>query len=406
MNIITKSCILAGGLMSTAFAENNFGQDAEFLSKHSDALTLSKGDAQIIVVPAWQGRVMTSTAAGAEGDSYGWINYPVVEKGIKPEAEREGLEQHIYIFGGEERLWLGPEGGQHAIFFKPGEKEYLFKNWKTPALIDTLAFDVKEKSESKISLSQESTLVNNSGTEFKVRLDRTVEVLAVPDFPSKVGIEVPEGIKSVAFETTNILTNLGENTWNEESGLLSIWMLGMLKHGPETNVVIPLKPGTSKAVNTDYFGEIKEDRLKIKDNLLFFKADGKFRSKLGIPPARCKDYCGSYDPGRNTLTVVQYNLPDNAADLPYVRSQWKTHEEPYKGDVINSYNDGAPEPGADPLGPFYEIETSSPALPLEPKGHIKHIQRTIHFQGDAAKLDTISQKLFGVTVDEITKGLE
>jgi hypothetical protein len=35
-----------------------------------------------------------------------------------------------------------------------------------------------------------------------------------------------------------------------------------------------------------------------------------------------------------------------------------------------------------------------------------HIQRTVHFQGEPAKLDVISRKLFGIPVAEISKGLE
>ena len=45
---------------------------------------------------------------------------------------------------------------------------------------------------------------------------------------------------------------------------------------------------------------------------------------------------------------------------------WEMQREPFKGDVINSYNDGPPAPGKPPLGPFYELETSSPALSLSP----------------------------------------
>lgn len=393
------------GLPATSLAENNFGEDAAFLKKHSDAQVLQHGEARIIVVPQWQGRVMTSTAAGDAGDSYGWINYEAVKKGILPEDKREGIDKHIHIFGGEERLWLGPEGGQHAIFFEPRQKDYSFANWKTPALIDTDAFEVVRADESKMALRKEGVVINNSGTTFRLLLERTVEVLGAGDFVAKVGIEAPEGLKSIAFETVNTLTNRGEQAWSEQSGMLSIWMLGMYKHGPSTNVVIPLKPGEHKAVNTDYFGEVGPDRLKVKGDLLFFKADGKFRSKIGIPPQRCMDYCGSYDPDRNTLTVVQFNLPKDADKLPYVRSQWQHHEHPYQGDVIHSYNDGPPEPGADPLGPFYEIESSSPALPLKPGESMTHIQRTIHFQGEPAKLDIIARKLFGISVASIASGL-
>ena len=393
-------------LLVTSDAENNFGQDAAFLKKHSDARVLAQGDARVIVVPQWQGRVMTSTAAGDGGDSYGWINYEAVKQGILPEDKREGIDKHIHIFGGEERLWLGPEGGQHAIFFEPRQKDYSFANWKTPALIDTEAFEVLSAGESKMTLCKEGSVINNSGTTFQLLLERTVEVLGEEDFASKVGIEAPAGAKCIAFETVNTLTNRGKQAWSKDTGMLSIWMLGMLKHGPLTNVVIPLKPGKHKAVNTDYFGQVGPDRLKVKGDLLFFKADGKFRSKIGIPPQRCKDYCGSYDPDRNTLTVVQFNLPTQADTLPYVRSQWQVHEHPYQGDVIHSYNDGPSEPGADPLGPFYEIESSSPALPLKPGESMTHIQRTVHFQGEPTQLDVISRKLFGIPVAEISKGLE
>ena len=39
-------------------------------------------------------------------------------------------------------------------------------------------------------------------------------------------------------------------------------------------------------------------------------------------------------------------------------------KEPYKGDVINSYNDGPLADGTQ-MGPFYEVESSSPALALK-----------------------------------------
>ena len=51
------------------------------------------------------------------------------------------MEDHIYVFGGEERFWLGPEGGQYAIYFAPGAK-FEFDAWHTPPLIDTEPFDL------------------------------------------------------------------------------------------------------------------------------------------------------------------------------------------------------------------------------------------------------------------------
>ena len=64
---------------------------------------------------------------------------------------------------------------------------------------------------------------------------------------------------------------------------------------------------------------------------------------------------------------------------------WEMQKEPFKGDVINSYNDGPPAPGQPPLGPFYELETSSPALaPVARRARHTHVHRTFHFVGPEA----------------------
>ncbi len=39
-------------------------------------------------------------------------------------------------------------------------------------------------------------------------------------------------------------------------------------------------------VNDAYFGKPPAERLEIGDGVLFFSGDGKFRSKIGLPPRR------------------------------------------------------------------------------------------------------------------------
>jgi len=102
---------------------------------------------------------------------------------------------------------------------------------------------------------------------------------------------------------------------------------------------------------------------------------------------------GSYDATRQLLTLVQYTKPEGVTD--YVNSMWELQDEPFKGDVINSYNDGPPSPGAKPLGPFYELESSSPALELKPGESGTHIHRTIHLQGDETAVRDLGQTIFG-----------
>ena len=71
---------------------------------------------------------------------------------------------------------------------------------------------------------------------------------------------------------------------------------------------------------------------------------------------------GKYRRYLSSRLIVQYNQPGD--DALYVNSSWKMLAELFKGDVINSYNDGPVGGGI--LGSFYEIETSSPALALAP----------------------------------------
>jgi hypothetical protein len=96
-------------------------------------------------------------------------------------------------------------------------------------------------------------------------------------------------------------------------------------------------------------------------------------------------------------------MPENTTS--YVNSMWEIQKEPYAGDVINSYNDGPTTPGGKPLGPFYELETSSPAVELQPGGSLSHVHRTFHFEGSIDELDKLSQAALGVSLQEIVKAL-
>ena len=104
-----------------------FGDDLEFLRQRNDVILLASGDAQVAVVAAYQGRVMTSTSGGLGGPSFGWLNREHIAA-----AKRV---PHINVFGGEDRFWLGPEGGQFSIFFKEGDS-FDLEHWQTPESID------------------------------------------------------------------------------------------------------------------------------------------------------------------------------------------------------------------------------------------------------------------------------
>ncbi len=392
--------VAAGSLVGPQTSAATFADDLAFLKQHKEVLVLSDaaGTAQVAVVPAYQGRVMTSTAGGAGGLSFGWINRELIGSGK--------LLPHMNAFGGEDRFWLGPEGGQFAIFFAKGVP-FDLEHWFTPAAIDTEPFAVVRHNPREALFRRAFALTNYSGTRFEVEVDREVKLLTPGQTWEHLGVKPASGVQLVAFESVNRLRNAGKQAWTKDTGLLSIWILGMFTPSPGTTIVVPIKTGPEselgKPVNADYFGRVPADRLVVKDGVVFFKGDGTYRSKIGINPRRAKPILGSYDAVNHVLTLAQYTLPAGATG--YVNSMWEIQKEPFAGDAANSYNDGPPSPGAKPLGPFYEIESSSPAGALGPGKTLEHIHRTVHVTGPEARLDELARAALGVSLQQITTAL-
>jgi hypothetical protein len=246
-------------------------------------------------------------------------------------------------------------------------------------------------------------VTNYSGTVFHCAVKRTVSVLDQDQMAEQLGLILPAGVKSVAFKSSNVLANLGEEPWTSQGGLLSIWTLGQFKPLERGRVIVPFISGDEKTLGakatTDYFGQLPAERCRVGDDHLLFACDARFRSKIGISPARAKGVLGSYDPDGGVLTVVQFNLPGGAARLPYVNSLWQLQDKPFAGDAINSYNDGDAPPHQH--GQFYELETSSPAAALPPGSAITHCHRTYHFAGGKEDLAAIAKTTLGVELGEI-----
>jgi hypothetical protein len=380
----------------------NFGEDLAFLQRYTDARVLRMGESAVVVVPAYQGRVMTSTAAGDKGKSYGWLNYPLIRQGVLCGEKAAGkLEEKIHVFGGEERFWLGPEGGQFGIYFAP-EARFDFANWKTPAPIDTEPFDLVSCSETKAVFTRAFSVTNQSGTVFDLAVERTVRLLDRQEVGEALGTELPGSLPFVAYQTSNRITNCGKKSWEPKSGLLSIWILGMYKPSPATVMAIPFRQeGEGPVVNDAYFGKISPDRLRQGPGVMFFRGDGASRGKIGIPPDRSTGFTGSYSPDLELLTLVRCARPRKGEK--YVNSMWEQQKDPYAGDAVNAYNDGSPAPGEPPLGPFYELETSSTGAELAPGQSLTHIQTTAHISGAPGALDPLAKSTLGVRVAEIQK---
>jgi hypothetical protein len=389
-------------LASAGCTAQTFVNDVNFLNRHTEVLVIQPdrtSNAMIAVCPVLQGRVMTSAAAGPGSTSFGWINRDLIASGeIRP---------HINPFGGEDRFWVGPEGGPFSVFFAQGDPQDL-AHWQTPAPIDSEPFDVARRATDNVLLRKRMRIVNAAGTTFDFELQREIRALGGNDPGKMLGIQPTSFIRWVGYQSRNKITNTSDREWKRESGLLSAWILGMFNPSPRATIVIPYREGPDEKygpiVNDAYFGKVPPDRLKVAPGVIYFRGDGQYRSKIGVSPRRALGVLGCYDAENETLTVVQFHQPKGAVE--YVNSMWGAQKDPFSGDAANSYNDGPPSPGAPPLGPFYELESSSPALALRPGLSYTHVHSTFHFQGPLAELDQIATRVFGVGLAQITGAFE
>ena len=379
--------LLAVTIVVCSCHQSQFEKDLSFLKKYDDSVVvLSRGSSKVIVSPKYQAKVFTSTSG--DGSSFGWINYKMFDAEPDP---------HMNAYGGENRIWLGPEGGPFSVFFPRGF-EMSFANWKIPSAFDTEPWDLVMASDTMTELKKDMRLVNYSGTELKLTIGREVRLFDKAAIKQWLGIQYHNDIRSVGYSTKNTITNTGKQDWTDSTGVPCIWMLDMFPPSANATIIIPFKKdSTSKPANTAYFGEILSNRIKYADSVLFFKADGQMRGKLGIPPSSAKNIAGSYDADKKILTLTVFDVSPTSK---YLNQEWDTKKPPFSGDAVNAYNDGRLSDGRQ-LGPFYELESVSPAAFLSPGQTLTHQHSVFHFTGDEKDLDAICKQTLGVSLEQI-----
>ena len=384
-------------------ASMSYRQAREFLAKHTKLVELTDGgSARVLICPDYQGRVMTSTCSGEDGASLGWVNRAFITAG-KPNPQFNN-------YGGEDRLWVSPEGGPFSLWFAPGAKQEL-ANWFTPPALNDGDYRLAaDSSATQVRMHRPMRFINTAKTHFQVDIERDIRLLGVDDFGKLFGAEAKSIVSGkklswVGFESDNTLTNRGPQM-RKDTGLVSIWILGMMNSSPETVIIVPYRAGSESElgpiVKTDYFGTIPPERLKITPEAILFRGDSHYRSKIGTSQRRVKPVAGSIDFKAGVLTLVSFEMPAHPAEHLYMNNSWQIPQpHPYVGDVFNTYNDGPPGAGRPPLGAFYEIESLSPAAELATGQSLRHRHRTFHIHGDMASLARLAKITLGVDLEKV-----
>lgn len=219
-----------------------FAEDLQFLRQHAAVVLLSTpdGQAQLVLVPDYQGRVMTSSARGAAGISHGWLNRPVIARGPKT---NEGNP-----YGGEDRFWLAPMGGQFSLFYPPG-RPFNDDHWRVPAGLNLGAAEVVRQGTDFAELRFTIEIENYQRTRFTVDVNRRISLLGRASIAQLLGFKLDAAGHAVGFETINTAINRGE-PWKSETGLLSVWILGMFPGHEATTIMAPCATTKTRRTST------------------------------------------------------------------------------------------------------------------------------------------------------------
>jgi hypothetical protein len=361
-------------------ASATFADDVKFLGEKADVVVLqAAGAGPIAVSPKLTGRVMTSAFASGE-PGFGLV--------VRETISQPPVARGFNNYGGEDRLWLAPEGGPYGLYFDPGAKQEL-ANWFVPLAMDGGPRTVAAKDATSITFRDRLQMTNVKKVKFDLSIERKVEALARSEIEKLLGAPLGEKIQFVAVRTSNTVKNESATPLPDDA-LIAPWILGQMKPSAQNEVLLPFKGGVD-VIKKDYFGVVPADRLSVAlvagsdGGVARFKADAQLRSKIGVSQAGALGWLGAWDKTRGVLTLVNHTVPASGAIVP--DCNWVDPNPKAKsGDVATSYNHGQ-----DPR--FFELESIGSAMPTKPGGSVTHVHTTIHLSGDPAALAKLAKAL-------------
>ena len=368
--------------------EHRYADDLALVEKRTAIVELKAdgGAARALVTPDLQGRILTTTAAGTDGASNGWFDRAVF-------TTNDSVTGGV---GGEDRVWITPLGSQHSFYY--GQSVPLNEdNWSVPAPIEHEPFTVMNQSARSVWLRKDMTLTNFSGTALTMQLDRRLTLHGRAGVEQQLGVSLPEEVVSVGFTSDHRLKNTGNSTWTKASGLAGIWNAGTFLGTDGATVILPLRRGKNLDDLLTYMGPLGEERLWQNGSAAYFRGDGRYRSKVGIPPRVARDTYAAYVPEADRLTIVRFSL---AGDTLYANTAVSIQDDPYRGEAIPIYNNGPLDYQPTEEVSFFELESTSALRELKPGWMIGHSHEVYHLIGEREDLAPLCRQLTGAELPQ------
>ncbi|HBT77509.1 MAG TPA: hypothetical protein DEB39_11455 [Planctomycetaceae bacterium] len=387
--------------------------------------------ARVAICPEWNGRVMTSTADGIDGDSFGLIRVGDIEA---------GMSQGPYnFFGGEDQFTLSPEGGPFSLYYAvdPDESAIRKNQVAIPVGFTEDAFEVDRGTQgSSLRMRRTIRMRNLAGAQFDLDVFRTARLTADHELVAIFGDTVAavlgqQDLSYVSYQTSTSIINRGAPI-AKSSGLVSIRARSMFNSTANHVILVPFKPGEEErfgsAVCVDFFGMPPRGRLRILPEVALLCANGKYRCQIGVSRKRVLPYLGAVDFRNGVLTLVTFNLPQSPMEYEYLSNEYcetvsnttcdfiRTREyyleqmlaNPseetaplYAGEVVRAYSNGPSGPNDRSTCPFYEFNTFSPAFELQRSEMISHHQYTTHINADRLTLEFLLRSLLNADFESV-----
>jgi hypothetical protein len=346
---IVRTGLLLVASTGAGCAAATFINDVTFLKRHTEVIVLESSriaSGRAVACPELDGCIVTSTAAGAGGRSFGWINRPLVASG----HDGDGASH-----GGEDCLSVLLEGAES---------------------LENAPFNVSLRSSERTILRKTLAVPHDAAPPVDVEIVRELRILEGDDPGKLLGVLPGEGVRWVGFQSRNTVrrTRLGEAS--EHPVRLRLEIVGRFLSTPSTRIALPR-------------------RGPLGSGTVYLQAEGSRRQETGLPQRFTRGLAGAYDPRHGVLTIIQFSVHEDG-DLS---SQTVA---PLADEAVTVL---APARGASEVS-FFEIRTATPPLDLRPLRSVLHVRSTFHFQGSRGDLDKISRGALNVGLDDISEASE
>ena len=305
---------------------------------------------RVAVCPDWNGRVLTSTNGGLEGDSFGYINVQAIDTDCYED------------FGGEDQWTLSP-------------------------LIYT--YSIESIKANHTILQRTHQMADANGTPVEFHLTRTISLLSRYQAGAMFADALADALEQndvsvVCFHTENTVRL-------QERAYVACRQRGMFNASPSTAVIVSEPPVSFTpepfSADIDYLGGAPHGRVRHLPKTLLIRADGHGRCQVTIPFATAPPIFGAIERWSGTLTLWTYDLPNGSEE----------------NDMIRMYNPGHSHGNELDWATYYEMNCFSAVREVVPECPLTYSQCTLHINADNALLDELIQQIFGVSLQEIAK---